>query len=170
MYKIMINLILVSISLMMFSVNSGVSQSKITKTMTSNGKPGAPVELTYQIPANIVVGGVVSVNLSLRSETSEGRLGVQLSVDEGLEYLEAFDAADFDLAIDQMNIDVRVLPEADGLYYLNVHAQEFSTLGEVRRSRAFSVPIQVGSTTKNLKRTGEIVEDKEEKIIEMIAN
>lgn len=146
----------------------------ITQTIDiKQGKPGAPVTLTYRVPSRISANSLVNVNLDFSTTTPDGRMEVRMNVDSGLE-LQPPSVADaatiFSLpAASPMNMDVQVLTTQDGLYYLNVQVKEFSPGNDDRRARAFSVPIQVGSTVKNLKNTGNIIDDGKEKIIEMIA-
>ncbi len=141
----------------------------VTQTIDiQTGKLGAPVAMTYQIPAQISANEVIYGHLDFRSGTAEGWLTVEMNSDSGL-ILQSVSTVEFDLAAGPMGVDVQLLSTNDGLYYLNVTVKEYDTKGTPKLSRSFAVPIQVGSTVQQPKRSGNLIDDGKEKIIEMTA-
>lgn len=145
------------------------ASESVTQTIDiRNGKPGAPVVMTYQIPAQISANEVIYGHLDFQSNTTEGWLAVEMNGDSGL-ILQSESTVEFDLAADPMRVDVQLLSTNDGLYYLNVTVKEYSTEGTPKLGRSFAVPIQVGTTVQQPKRSGNFIDDGNEKIIEMTA-
>jgi hypothetical protein len=131
-------------------------------------KPGAPVVLTYEMPAQIGAGDTVDVSLIFRSGTLKGELVIAVNAGNGL-ILNSEANARFDLGSESKRMDVQLYVANDGLFYLNVMASEFDADSNALLGRSFAVPIQAGLTARNQKVNGQAVDDDKETIIEMPA-
>lgn len=132
------------------------------------GKPGAPVTIDFEVPRDIIVGNLIDVNLTFRSTTPAGRLTVNLNTSDGLTLLSEARQY-FDLAASTMTAVVRLQTERDGLYYLHVIVAETDANENPLLGRSFAVPIQIGDAPPEMKTSGEVLEQGEEKITEMIS-
>lgn len=141
----------------------------VTETKASPGKPSAPVDISYEVMGNPVVGVPVSVNVVITSEHKP--LSVKFSIDDNsalsfqsgqVEKLEIPDAAAGSLQ------QLTVVPQREGRVYVNVSAEVPSDLGTMIRSIA--IPIKVGGAPKKTTVNGELKEGPDgEKVISMPA-
>ena len=127
------------------------------------------MSLTYSMPSKVFLNNAIGVTLVFNASSSDGSLDVSLNADEGLKLLnQGQGAQSFDLNGQAISFTVSVLAERNGLYYLNINLYQNSDGGK-RQSRSFAVPVQVGLAKAKSKVNGKLVDDGEEKIIEMIA-
>lgn len=133
------------------------------------GKPGAPVSLTYTMPSKVFLNNAIGVTLIFNSSSSNGSLGVSINADDGLRLISQA-AQSFALRGRPISTIASVLAERNGLYYLNINVSQNSGDKGSRQSRSFAVPIQVGQEKIAAKINGKLVDNGEEKIIEMIAD
>ncbi len=165
----LIYITLLTISL--FLVGCGQqSQQLVTNTIDIKyGKPGAPVALTYTLPQEINAGDKVPVTLSFKSNTAEGTMNASLSTSSEGIVIAGNTQSTLNLNGDKV-IEVSLNAVSNGTHYLNVSVQETDANGKRLLGRAFSVPIQVGTTVSKTKINGKLVDDDGEKVIEMNAN
>jgi len=133
------------------------------------GKPGAPISLTYQVPKSALSGTIISVQLELISATQTGSLQVILNTDTAMS-LNGSTQYSFALDGQVKSIPVELYLAEDGLHYLNVITQELDDSSAVLLGRSFAVPIQVGQLRQKMRVNGKMMDDGDEKIIEMIAD
>jgi hypothetical protein len=123
----------------------------------SPGKPTAPIDISYQVIGNAIVGSPVSINVVVTS--SRGPVTVRYSINDGsalmfqsgqLERLEIADPSSG--SVQQLS----VIPQREGRLYVNVSAEIETPDGLNIRSMA--IPIKVGSAPEKATINGEIVE------------
>jgi len=122
------------------------------------GKPGAPVEISYEVIGKAIVGVPVSINVTVTSPS--GPLQVHYSIndqsalvfqDGQVERLEIVDPSTGSLQ------QLTVIPLREGRLYVNVSAEVQAPMGSLIRSMA--IPIKVGSAPKALPVNGELKQD-----------
>lgn len=135
----------------------------------SPGKPSAPVDISYEVMGNPVVGVPVAVNVVITSQHKP--LSVRYSIDDksALAFqsgqVEKLDVPDASAGSQQQ---LNVIPQREGRVYINVSAEVPSDLGTMIRSVA--IPIKVGSAPKKTTINGELKEGPDgEKVISMPA-
>ncbi len=109
------------------------------------GKPGAPVELKFELGARPAVGQELPITIELTPRAAIGRLQVTVQGSEGIEL-----SADTDLApVDRPTPDVvvartfTVTPKHEGVFYIPVIA--YASEAAASTSRSFAIPIIVGN-------------------------
>ena len=128
---------------------------KIATGSASPGKPGAPVDISYEVVGNPIVGNPVAINVVVTSALSP--LTVQYSINDTsalmfqngqVERLEIADASAGSLQ------QLTVVPQREGRLYVNVSAEVPADMGTMIRSMA--IPIKVGSAPKEATLNGEL--------------
>jgi len=118
-------------------------------------KPGAPVEIDYEVIGTPIVGVPVSINVVVTS--SAGPLQVHYSIndqsallfqDGQVERLEIVDPSAGSLQ------QLTVVPQREGRLYVNVSAEVPAPMGTMIRSLA--IPIKVGRAPASLPVNGEV--------------
>lgn len=110
-------------------------------------EPGAPVALEYQLPKRSDLGALVEVNLRFSSDTPAGKMHVSLNADDGIQFTSNTYSR-FDLANESNPMLVQLYSQVDGLHYINILVQENDPQGQQLSARNFSVPVQIGSSSK----------------------
>lgn len=119
------------------------------------GKPGAPVDISYEVIGNPIVGVPVSINVVVTS--SFGPLEVYYSIndqsalvfqDGQVERLEIVDPGA------GSSQQLTVVPQREGRLYINVSAEVPAPMGTMIRSLA--IPIKVGRAPVSLPVNGEV--------------
>jgi hypothetical protein len=142
------------------SVAAGIDVDRSTPMVSSAGtqaigKPGAPVEISYEVIGNPIVGVPVSINVVVTS--SAGPLQVHYSIndqsalifqDGQVERLEIIDPGAGSLQ------QITVVPQREGRLYINVSAEIQAPMGTMIRSMA--IPIKVGRAPASLPVNGEV--------------
>jgi hypothetical protein len=110
----------------------------------SPGKPGAPVALRYAVQGTPAVGKGLPVELTLIPNSRGSRLSVLITTDRGLNLQDPSQRFAYDTVVAgaRFTHTVNVMPESEGLFYINVFVtleNEHGSLG-----RTFAVPIRVG--------------------------
>jgi len=118
-----------------------------TLTESSPGKPGAPVDITYEVIGNAFVGVPVAVNIKI--DAAQGPLDVRYSIndrsalmfqDGQVEQLEIVDPGVGNVQ------QITVIPQREGRVYVNVSVEVPADFGTMIRSIA--IPINVGNAAK----------------------
>jgi hypothetical protein len=121
----------------------------------SPGKPGAPVDISYEVIGNAFVGVPVAINI--RIDAAQGPLDVQYSIndrsavmfqDGQVEQLEIVDPGVGNVQ------QITVIPQREGRIYVNVSVEVPADFGTMIRSMA--IPINVGNATKETTVNGEL--------------
>lgn len=155
------------------SINSDGSYSAedlISRTVSSKGgKVGAAIDLDYTLPKTLSPSQTLDISITLNVNSSAYSLKVSQSTDSSVILLSPalFNSS---LTDGEMNFKAQVLlPPSDGLYYLYLSAQELNSNGKSMQARSFAIPLQIGSGKPIMKTNGKLVNNGEEKIVEMIA-
>ncbi|MBT5220986.1 MAG: hypothetical protein HOI35_07560 [Woeseia sp.] len=128
------------------------------------GKPGAPVEISYEVIGNPIVGVPVSINVVVTS--SAGPLQVHYSIndqsalifqDGQVERLEIIDPSAGSLQ------QLTVVPQREGRLYINVSAEVKAPMGTMIRSMA--IPIKVGRAPTSLPINGEVKQGPDAEVV-----
>lgn len=109
------------------------------------GKPGAPVDLKFELGAKPVVGVQLPITIELTPRAPIGRLQVTVQGSEGIELapgteLEPVDRPTPDAVITRT---FTVTPKREGVFYIPVIA--YANEASSSTSRSFAVPIIVGT-------------------------
>ncbi len=121
----------------------------------SPGKPGAAVEISYEVVGTAFVGVPVAVNLKFAA--AGGPLDVKFSIndtsavlfqDGQVEQLQIVDPGDGSVH------QITVVPQREGRVYVNVSVEVPADFGTMIRSIA--IPINVGSAVKEITINGEL--------------
>ncbi len=123
----------------------------------SPGKPTAPIDISYEVIGNAIIGLPVSINVIVKS--NRGPVSVQYSITDSsalmfqtgqVERLEIADPSSGSVQ------QLAVIPQREGRVYVNVSAEIQSPDGLNIRSMA--IPIKVGSAPEKATVNGELVE------------
>ncbi|MGI9203511.1 MAG: hypothetical protein ACR2Q3_05855 [Woeseiaceae bacterium] len=135
----------------------------------SPGKPGAPVDISYEVVGNAFVGVPVAINI--RFEATDGPLDVKYSINDTSAVLFQ------DGQVEQLEIvdpgvgsvqQITVVPQREGRVYVNVSVEVPADFGTMIRSIA--IPVNVGTATKETTINGELKQGPEnETVISMPA-
>jgi len=137
--------------------NGEVAHPVATSSSTSPGKPTAPIDISYEVIGNAIVGSPVSINIVVTSD--RGPVNVQYSIVDNsalmfqtgeVERRDVLDASSGSVQ------QLRVIPQREGRVYVNVSAEIPSVDG--LNIRSMSIPIQVGSAPDEPAANGEMVE------------
>jgi hypothetical protein len=124
---------------------------------TSPGKPTAPIDISYEVIGNAIVGVPVSINIVITSD--RGPVSVEYSIVDNsalmfqsgqLEQREVLDPSSG--SVQQLS----VIPQREGRVYVNVSAVIPGEEG--LNIRSMSIPIQVGRAPDKPTANGEKVE------------
>jgi hypothetical protein len=122
----------------------------------SPGKPTAPIQISYEVIGNAIVGVPVAINVVITAD--QGPVNVEFSITDGsalmfqsgqVERLEIVDPSSGSVQ------QIAVIPQREGRVYLNVSAEIQATDGLNIRSMA--IPINVGSAAQKAGVNGEIL-------------
>lgn len=139
-------------------------QAETTKVAPRAGKPTAPIDISYEIVGNAVVGLPVLINVVVTSP--KGPVNVQYSIMDSsalmfqsgqVERLEIVDPTSGSVQ------QVSVVPQREGRVYVNVSAEIQAEDGLTIRSMA--IPIKVGSAPPAEAVNGERVEGPDGEIV-----
>lgn len=123
----------------------------------SPGKPTAPIDISYEVIGNAIIGSPVSINIVVTSD--RGPVSVEYSITDGsalmfqpgqVERLEIIDPSSG--SVQQLS----VVPQREGRVYINVSAEIETPDGLAIRSMA--IPIKVGTAPEKATINGELVE------------
>ena len=133
------------------------------------GKPTAPIEFSYEVIGNAIVGVPVAINVVITSDL--GPINVEFSIDDGsalifqpgqIERLEIVDPSSGSVQ------QISVIPQREGRVYLNVSAE--IQMPDGLSIRSMSIPIKVGSAPEKATVNGELPEGSDgEAVISMPA-
>ena len=124
---------------------------------SSPGKPTAPIDISYEVIGNAIIGSPVSINIVVTSD--RGPVSVEYSITDGsalmfqpgqVERLEIIDPSSG--SVQQLS----VVPQREGRVYINVSAEIETPDGLAIRSMA--IPIKVGTAPEKATINGELVE------------
>ena len=132
-----------------------------SQRMASPGKPAAPINLDYEVKGQLQTGGEIVVKLAF-SGIDAGTVTASVRPDPGLVRIDS--SEDLRLPVQQKGgaaagQEIRLIPEKDGIYYVNI----FATLainGE-QQYKSFAIPLEVGQVdwAEHLKPQGELKDD-----------
>jgi hypothetical protein len=109
----------------------------------SVGKPGAPVDLHFELGARPVVGQPLTVTIELTPRSTLGQLQATVLGNDGVAVaageLEAADRPAADVAVTRT---LSVTPLREGVFYLAVTV--YASDATASSSRSFAIPIVVG--------------------------
>jgi hypothetical protein len=126
-------------------------------TSPSPGKPTAPIDISYEVIGNAIVGAPVSINVVVTS--SRGPVSVRYSINDGsalmfqsgqVERLEIADPSSGSVQ------QLAVIPQREGRVYVNVSAEIQSNDG--LNIRSIAIPIKVGSAPEKATVNGELLD------------
>ena len=151
------NNILVS-SLLVCSVTMAMT-AKVDKPKKAKGtsvgayaKPGAPIDIKYTTEY-VEVAEVSRVDVTLLTSVKVGSMHVDITLDKGLQ-AESEVPASMDIALKDSNgsyaLAMQVSADKKGIYYVNL-----ITSIKGRGFRAFSVPIYVDTSPKEMKKASQ---------------
>ena len=136
---------------------SVAAQPVATSSTTSPGKPTAPIDISYEVIGNAIVGSPVSINIVVTSD--RGPVTVQYSiVDRSALMFQTGQVQRRDV-LEPSSRKVQqlaVIPQREGRAYVNVSAEIPTADG--LNIRSISIPIQVGSAPDEPTANGEMVE------------
>lgn len=119
-------------------------RSKDMVSAVSVGKPGAPVDMHFELGSRPAVGQPLTVTIELTPRSAFGSLQATVQANDGIALttsgeLEAADAPTLDAPVTRT---ITVTPLREGVFYLSVfvYADEASSSS----SRSFAIPIVVG--------------------------
>jgi hypothetical protein len=136
------------------------------------GKPRAPIEFSYEILGNPIVGQPIAINLQVTSSQSES-ISVEYRIIDASSMLFAESQA---LRVEvtpsaedaPARQQVIVVPQREGRLYLNVAGSIETEAGTMIRAAA--IPIQVGAAPRQQQVNGELKQSAEgETVISMPA-
>ena len=137
------------------------------------GKPGAPVDMQFQMAKSPAVGEILEVAVQLVNKIPVGRMTVKYTLPAELESTDAEHLVIFDQLETGSSsaITINLVPQAEGVFYVNLFVSMESE-GSVQ-SRSFAIPVNVGDVEpeKHLKKSpGKVsTDEKGRRIISMPA-
>ena len=110
----------------------------------SSGKPGAPVDLRFELAERPAVGVPLTISIELTPRAAIGRLQATVQGSEGIQLsgdveLETADQPTPDVAVVRK---FTVTPTREGVFYISVIA--YASEAGSSSSRSFAIPIVVG--------------------------
>jgi len=126
-------------------------------TSASPGKPTAPIDISYEVIGNAIVGSPVSVNVVITSD--RGPVNVRYSIIDGSAMMFQSGQVERVEIVDPSSGSVQqlaVIPQREGRVYVNVSAEIPTSDG--LNIRSISIPIQVGNAPEEPTVNGELVE------------
>ena len=123
----------------------------------SPGKPTAPIDISYEVIGNAVVGTPVSINIVVTSD--RGPVSVRYSIVDNSALMFQSGQLERRKVLDPSSGSVQqlsVIPQREGRVYVNVSAEIPTADG--LNIRSMSIPIQVGSAPDEPTPNGEMVE------------
>jgi len=123
----------------------------------SPGKPTAPIDISYEVIGNAIVGSPVSINVIVTS--AAGPVNVQYSiVDSSAMMFQTGQVQRLEIADPSLgNVQqLSVIPQREGRVYINVSAEIQAPDG--LRIRSIAIPIKVGRAPVEASVNGEVVE------------
>jgi hypothetical protein len=128
-----------------------------TTSNTSPGKPTAPIDISYEVIGNAIVGSPVMINIVITSD--HGPVNVEYSIVDNSALMFQSGQIERRKVSDPSSGSVQqlsVIPQREGRVYVNVSA-EIPTVDGLN-IRSMSIPIQVGSAPEQPADNGEMVE------------
>jgi hypothetical protein len=123
----------------------------------SPGKPTAPIDISYEIVGNAIVGSPVMINIVVTSDY--GPVNVEYSIVDNSALMFQSGQVERREVLDPSSRSVQqlsVIPQREGRVYVNVSA-DIPTVDGLN-IRSMSIPIQVGSAPEQPADNGEMVE------------
>ena len=123
----------------------GVAESMVAAVAA--GKPGAPVDLRFEIAERPRAGSPVSIRIAVTSRGSDvDMLQVMFQSTEGIDVTGGGEMARIERPKDGETLthDVTVVPQRDGVFYLSAVALIEGKAGSLARS--FAIPLIVGDS------------------------
>jgi len=165
---------LVALILMLLSWQNAYSADVVRilhKELSRSGKSTAPIAISYAVPAKTSIGENVQVTVTIKALSDVNEMTLRMTSGDGLimpsgEYQKNYGKQVRNTAFSET---VTVIPNAEGILYLNVFAT--GTFNGKKMTNAGAVPINTGTVTrKMLKKSGQATTDsKGQKIIIMPA-
>ena len=136
-----------------------VSSKKATHSH-SYQKPGAPIEMTYQVLTQAPqVGDEIEIEVSFDSSI-KSMISTQMNAAKGLEFLNentSWQSFANKSGLFESLPRLRVIAPSEGLFYINLVAS-IEEDGKVQ-SRPFVIPVKVGNGEVKLESTGQVITD-----------
>lgn len=147
-------------------------QTSAEESGVAAGKPRAPIEFSYEILGNPIVGQPIAINLLVTSSQSESISVEYRIIDSSSMVFPESQALRVEVtpAVEEAPArqQVIVVPQREGRLYLNVAGSIQTEAGSMIRAAA--IPIQVGAAPRVLQVNGELKESAEgETVISMPA-
>lgn len=133
--------------------DSGTNDMGVTSgtISSSDGKPGAPVSLSYELPAAPALGTAVDVSVTVIIDSPVDKVEISVTDSEGLQLVGT---PQLSLGVQKAGarhaMTVSVIPLEGGLRFVNVFAKTQKGVHESRRS--FAIPV-AGGGDKTLQKT-----------------
>ena len=135
------------------------------------GKPEAPIDFSYSLAAKPRIGEEVELQITCSPQRQAEDVEITFSSSEGLDLYAARTTETVDLiqAGETFERTITVVPQTEGLLYVNVHASLF--MDGRMQARAISIPVVVGDgSVRQLKPEFPVqVDETGEKIISLPA-
>jgi len=107
-------------------------------------KPHAPVYMTHSMADKIKVNEKLSIQISFKNEIDADDIIVKFHVNRHLKLLsETQYSLGIQPASESNTVNIVVIPQSEGLFYINVSATLVNN-GQ-HQSRSFAIPVNVGS-------------------------
>ncbi len=113
--------------------------------VSAAGKPGAPVEMKFDILERPEAGRVLPINIDVTPRGADIKaLEVTFQSSDGIEVVSGAMLDRVEKPVDGAAIqhEIRVMPRRDGVFYISVVAQVETAAGSIARS--FAIPVIVG--------------------------
>ena len=143
----------------------------IHQELSRSGKSRAPISISYAVPAKAAIGDAVQVTVTMKVLSDATDFDLKLTAGEGLEmpsgaFMKSYGDQPRNAS---MSETVTVVPNTDGIVYLNVFAT--GTFKGRKMTTAGAVPVNTGTAArKMLKKSGQATTDSNgQKIIIMPA-
>ena len=161
----------------LYACNSeSYSSNKTTSEVTTSKYPGkvhAPIDMHFSTQKSYSAGENASIALTFKPGKSADNLEINIHTDDGLILMDT--SNHFLMGAQnknqKSNLVIIVNPERNGYFYINITAT--LVIGNVKESRIFAIPINVGNVDVQLhmKPAGIVQEDPTgQKIISMPAS
>ena len=116
-------------------------------------KPHAPVEMAFSLPAKIKVDEELAVQITFKSDVDVEDIIVKFHTNSNLKFVsEKKYHLGMQPSFQSNTLVVTVIPQNEGLFYINVSATLVNN-GK-HQTRSFAIPVNVGNVQTKLKING----------------
>lgn len=127
----------------------------------SPGKPSAPIMISHTFDGVRSIGQSIRINLSVVSKTPASKVTIKVSSTGGLQIVTPDREKSYDnvAANTAISHSIDMIPQANGLFYLNVFVEIVSD--GVKATKVMVIPIEVGTKGRKpvMKTNGSIKSD-----------